>query len=437
MHRAHFLGASLAVWLPICPFPARAQSCDALPPPGLQEDRVVGLADVRGLALNCGMTARLAALQVDEASAALLDARRWAADPVVEIEAPRRWGGTSEGEWEARVSQELNWPGHRTLRIERASLALESAQALHLEVRRRLLRDVERAFRALEAAAGRVRAAEQARELAESLATAVRSQVEEGEVSRMQGELVAIEAARAESRLLRLRQERRSRASELASIVGMPPEWADGLKTGAGSGPPWARFAETPLDSTVIRSLARRPDLRSARAEVAVANAAERLARRRVLPTLAIAALGEGSGGRPTRVGVGVTATLPVFDRGKGDRARAAVARLAAEAREIAVERSVRAEVSRAYATLVAAGDELTLATSRVLEPAREQQQLLESAYAEGAIDLPSVLLLRAPLVESELEYWDTWERFQMAEVDLRSATGAILDQAPAPEDLR
>ena len=63
-----------------------------------------------------------------------------------------------------------------------------------------------------------------------------------------------------------------------------------------------------------------------------------------------------------------------------------------------------------------------------MLEPARQNQGLLDTAYSEGKLDLPSLLLLRNQLLDAELEYWGAWERRQKASIDLRKATAAILD---------
>lgn len=61
-----------------------------------------------------------------------------------------------------------------------------------------------------------------------------------------------------------------------------------------------------------------------------------------------------------------------------------------------------------------------------VLRPARENTQLLETAFRAGKLALPTLLLLRNQLLDAELGYWDAWLAQHVAFIQLAAATGAL-----------
>jgi outer membrane protein TolC len=91
-----------------------------------------------------------------------------------------------------------------------------------------------------------------------------------------------------------------------------------------------------------------------------------------------------------------------------------------------ATELAVRTEVVDAYRAFVAAAEEATVYERDVLQPARTNQALLETAYRAGKVGLPTLVLLRNQLLDAELGYWDAWLAARLALIDLSSATATL-----------
>jgi cobalt-zinc-cadmium efflux system outer membrane protein len=202
-------------------------------------------------------------------------------------------------------------------------------------------------------------------------------------------------------------------------------------------------------DSLVALALARRPDVAAQTRAVDQYETLARLARREAIPNPRVGVFVEreelhtlSSGGPgapvldiglgPPRVGVGVSVPVPIFNRNQGiaqERvARAEQARLSRQATELAVRTQV-IDAVRAYR---AASEEARLLEQDVLQPARSNQRLLETAFREGKVGLPTLVLLRNQLLDAELAYWDAWLVERRALVDLQSATG-MLGSGPNP----
>ena len=158
------------------------------------------------------------------------------------------------------------------------------------------------------------------------------------------------------------------------------------------------------------------------------ATAQASLAGRQALPNLIVRAASEpnaSGSGRSLRPGIGLT--LPVFNLNRGEvDARRASARQA-ELMKAAIATRVRADIASAVATYESAATEVDVLESTVLEPARQNRQLSETAYREGEIGLPVLLLIRNQVIDAELEYWTAWLAEREAVATLLEATGQNL----------
>ncbi|MEX2465433.1 MAG: TolC family protein, partial [Gemmatimonadota bacterium] len=136
------------------------------------------------------------------------------------------------------------------------------------------------------------------------------------------------------------------------------------------------------------------------------------------------------------RWGLGLSVSLPLFDRNQGLRARRDAELRASSLRHEGALLRVEADVRDALQRYRTAAEELSIYETSVLEPATRNQDLLETAYAEGKLDLEALLLLRNQLLDAELGYWAAWARHREAWAALRSATGANLeDVTPASNE--
>jgi cobalt-zinc-cadmium efflux system outer membrane protein len=153
------------------------------------------------------------------------------------------------------------------------------------------------------------------------------------------------------------------------------------------------------------------------------AKAATKVAVREALPNLIGRITSEaGESGRVVRPGIGIA--LPLFNRNQGEvqARRGQVAQ--AELNRQALVLRIREEIYGAVASYESAASEAQILATTVLEPARQNRQLLEVAYREGKVGLPVLLLIRNQVVDAELEYWTAWLAQREALANLGEATG-------------
>ena len=409
-------------------------ACAAAPSLAAQERLPVGEPSVDTLRLTLEEAQRLSltrnpafladATESEIALGDLRQARVYSFNPEAELEAPGSASTGELGRYEATLSQEVEWAGQRALRIGAAEIGVARAERSVADAARRTLADVSTAFYAALAAERRLTVAIEVMELNERLLKAVRTQVREGEISVMEANLAEIEVGRARARVLSARREATSARLELGRLVGAAPSDELRVEAEVPAAPPVEALDP---DVLMAAALERRPDLAAASTAVRQAETLTRLARREAIPNLRIAALAEReqAGGEP-RIGIGVGLPLPLWDRNQGLVARRRAQSQQAALTQEATELRVRAEVADAYRSYVAATREAAVFEEAVLEPARTNQDLLETAYQAGKIDLAALVLLRNQLLDAELAYWDAWLAKRQALVRLQAATGQL-----------
>jgi cobalt-zinc-cadmium efflux system outer membrane protein len=407
--------------------PARAQDVTAGERAGaLAADTItLSLSEAQRLALRQNPAFLADRQEAEIARGELRQARTYRYNPEVELEAPGSVSAGGVGTYEAAVYQELEWAGQWGLRKRAAELGLDRAESSVRNAARATLAEVSAAFYGALAAGRRLAVGEEVLALNRQLLDAVRTQVREGEISAMEANLAEIEVGRARARVLAARREQTTALLEVKRLVGLAPDRAVRLVEEIPDLPDPATLEQ---DSLVRLALSRRPDLAARTTAVEQYETLGRLARREAVPNLRVGAYADRDGvdGEP-RFGVGVGLSLPFWNRNQGLVARReAQTRQATYARQ-ATELRIHTEVADAYRSYLAASEEAEVYRSDVLNPARENQRLLETAYRAGKIDLPALLLLRNQLLEAELGYWDAWLAQRRAFVELEAAT-AFLD---------
>jgi cobalt-zinc-cadmium efflux system outer membrane protein len=88
----------------------------------------------------------------------------------------------------------------------------------------------------------------------------------------------------------------------------------------------------------------------------------------------------------------GLTLTIPVFDRGQADRARASADRTAATATSRVLEREIPAAVRVAHASLVARIDQARKLEAGQLDRLDGILRAVETAYREGTANVVELL---------------------------------------------
>jgi len=245
------------------------------------------------------------------------------------------------------------------------------------------------------------------------------------------------------NRLDASRQTLQSRAEvatlQLQVLVGRPPE-APLVLQGDLRTPPVTLARE----GAIARALAERPDLRMARAEVAMARAKIRkeeaegswdasvnVGYMRQNFGYDLNGLTERGEMRPITdifhyVGGGVTIMLPVRNRNQGNIAAAFAEARASEHRGDLATLTVRQEVVAAFTQYEAAERALDIYTRGVREVARQNLEVMRKAYQLGRATLLEVIAEQRRYLDIEMGYTDALQQAYNAAVDIERAVGAV-----------
>lgn len=344
---------------------------------------------------------------------------------------------------EAGVSQEIEIFGQRGTRMAAGRAGLERAAAGVMNATRLVIGDVDRAFYRLASATQRTKLSEEVLALNVRLADIAGRQLTQGEISRLDFNLVLVELGRDRARTIAARREQEQTAIELRRLLGLPRDTPvsaalDSLPTLAvdtGHGVPGdARPSpdsapSLDVDQLTAHALARRPDLVERSAAIRQAQANVSLSRREALPNPVLRGLMEQptrGGPRTLRPGIGVT--LPFLNRNQGERQALRAAERQAGLEHAALVTMVRAEVASAVTSYASAASEARILERTVLAPARQNRQLVEIAYREGKVGLPVLLLIQNQAIDAELEYWTAWLAAREALANLAEATAQNID---------
>lgn len=387
---------------------------------------VLALDDVRRLALERSPTLLGARQETAIARGALRQTRVLRSNPELAVQSAGGALGSAADQLQLTVLQEIEWAGQRGLRSDAARLGLERASFGVQDAGRLTIGEASVGFFRAVAADRRLAVAEEALALGERLLVAVRIQVREGEISRLEANLAEIESGRARGRVLSARRAAASAELELKLLVGIGAETPLRLVTDTTASLITGLEALS-VDSLVALALVRRPDLAATGEAVREAETLRALGRREAFPNLRI---GVGGNRSPddgsVQFGPAFGLTLPFFNRnqGLGDQRRALVEQ-AQFARRWALLR-VETDVIAAERAYRAAAEEARVYEREVLARAHENAALLETAYGAGKIDLSSLLLLRNQLLDAEFGFWDAWLAQREALVRLDAATGRL-----------
>ena len=346
-------------------------------------------------------------------------------------------------ELEAGVSQEIEIFGQRGTRIAASQAGMERAGAGVTNAARLVVGQIDRAFYRLASATQRTKLSDEVLALNERLADVAGRQQREGEISRLDYNLVVVELGRARARALATRREKESIAIELGRLVGLPrgapvAVLVDSLSllaidTAHGAPRPNRAVADSlaMLDADLLteHALRRRPDLAERSAAIRQTRAQLSLSRREALPNPVLRGVVEQpTTGGPRTVRPGIGLTLPFLNRNQGERQALQAAARQAELEHTALTTSVRAEIASAVATYRSAVAEVQVLEATVIAAARQNRLLGEIAYREGKVGLPVLLLIQNQAIDAELEYWSAWQEAREALANLTEATAQNIE---------
>jgi cobalt-zinc-cadmium efflux system outer membrane protein len=223
---------------------------------------------------------------------------------------------------------------------------------------------------------------------------------------------------------------------ELKSLVGMKPEEELRIR---------GTLEPAPLASSkeeLIAGALERPDLRAMRSAEAVANARVRQAQTEGKLDASLSASfqrmdsgfplnGLTSLGQPTRIQgifnlatIGVSITLPTRNRNEGAVATSLADMEGAKRRREYAELVVTREVTAALLQQAKAKESLDIYAQGVRQQSRENLAVIQRVYELGRSQLLDVIAEQRRLIETEIGYIDTLNRYYQASVRVRLAAG-------------
>ncbi len=341
---------------------------------------------------------------------------------------------------ELTLTQSIDWMGRRTANRDAANAAVRSSSQLAQDDARERVEQATRTLLALEAAGQRLNVVRESAELGRRLMDAVQQQFLEGEISALEANLAGIEAGRIRARVTSEQRACVEISAGLKQLLGVnsaidiPARMSDSISVDGiqlitdGSDSLVLNTHQFNVDSLIKVAVKQRASLKAIDAMIDEARSQQKVAVRTGRPDISAGIVVERIPGEASsRVGPAIGMTVPLWNRNQGTRdawrARERQLQLLRNAELL----NVQAEVTAASSTLLLAIEEVQIHAREVLQPARKNSLLLETAYRAGKIPLPTLLLLRNQLLDAELSYWDAWLVKEQAIVGLRSAIGTLL----------
>jgi cobalt-zinc-cadmium efflux system outer membrane protein len=386
-----------------------------LPAIAQQQPAVLTLEDALERARQSAPAVVAARMRIDEARGRVVGASLpFASNPTVEVEAGRRNGETSSTDYGLEVGQDLELPQRRRARIDAAHAGVTQEEQRARETEREAFREVATTFLRAVETRERAEAAGSGKRLADEALRIAERRYAAGDVAQLDVNLARTAVARADAETRIANATLTGQVRQLQVLLGL----AEPVTVGGS-----LRDALSLTTTDLVARAADRPDLRVIEAEIAEAEADQRLARTLRWPDFGVrASFAKEEGDRIILGGVGLT--LPVFNRGQEATAiaNARLARLRAQ-RE-ALTRTIEAEVRGAVAT----HDTLRAAASEyertVLPLVEENEKLALESYEVGQIGLGDLLLVRREALEARRAFIDQLIETRLAEVELRARAG-------------
>ena len=384
------------------------------------------LADAYLRAREAAGAIRAGEARVDEARGRLIAARALRDNPSVDAALGRR--GTVSGipepssrsDLEVGVGQTFELGGKRAGRIGAATAAVDREIASSADVTRRVLREVGAQFYEAVRASERARLAAASERAAEELLRVARVRLQHGDVAALDVNLAETVLARAKASRINLGADHAAAITLLKGLLLLPP---DAEIVPAAQVTLDALAPELPA-STWADVLASRPDLRALDAEVREAQAEIQIARALRWPDATPSVRYSREDGTPIVWG-GLALTVPVFNRGTGERvaseARLGRAEVELETAKAAVEAELRATHSSYLARRSAAQSLMA-----IIATLDENLELARRSYESGQIGLGELLVVRRESLEARAEAIDLLFTAAAARVQLEAALGVL-----------
>jgi cobalt-zinc-cadmium efflux system outer membrane protein len=332
-------------------------------------------------------------------------------------------GGWNDPHWAVGLSQRLPVPGARAARVRAAEQGVLSAKGERYASEARARAETRRAYFSLVRAARLVDTASRALALARESEEAARLRFQTGAAPELDLVQARLARASAEAQLLTQQGEAAALSAEVALFLGRDPRRLLQPSEGPAPGLP-------PLEEVLARA-AQAPLAQARQADVAAAEATLRAARRErwPVPSLGVAAEGEGARGASVflRGSVDLEVPLPGLGRGELDRAEASIRVASALATEDRQRRL--SEIVAAHQRLAAALAALERFSADILPAADTAERMALESYRAGRSALVSLNDARRAATDTRAQAIEAAFNAQAAFAALELAAGVALDE--------
>lgn len=374
----------------------------------LTRDRVIELARTRAPQVLVSQT-RAAEARGGVATAQVL-ARE---NPVFEATAGPRWADQRSTDVEVALAVPIELGGQRGKRTDAARAELRAAEHLTTDEQRRAIGVALAAYYRVLYADALVALATKRKSLADELLSVGEArQKAGGDVTKLDINLARNEQALADSEILVASSGATRARADLAAVLGLKVE---GVASVTGN------LADQTLFETMTTAT-ERSDLAARRDEVTAAGAQVRVADAERWPSLSfrITYAHEDQGADILRGGLALS--LPLFNRGQGERIAARARRERTRIELTALENTIGTESDAARASFTAAVAALEILDKRALPLAAENEQLAQESYRAGKLDLPALLVIRRDALATRATHLDRLRDAALAGVALAVA---------------
>lgn len=324
------------------------------------------------------------------------------------------------------ISQVVEWPGKRALREAIARRDAAAAEVTLRGFRVALAAEVREEFYQLLAARKLLELRKRELDAGEEILSVSRHRVTAGYAPVTERTSAEASVVRSRRDLREAEQAAQQARAALNALLGRDAGAA--LALGGELEPP---PADVGLSKLVRAALERHPDLKAGRLELEKKELGSKLARKERMPDPTIGPLysQDTQDTSDHKVGVGVTVPLPLWNRGGPQIALAEAERREAAAALEATRREVLANLEKAHEAFVAARDELSLYSPRLLTELEGELGATRERYAAGELSYLVLREAQRSYFDHVRDYYEALAGAGSAWAELEKAAGVSLEE--------
>ena len=285
-----------------------------------------------------------------------------------------------------------------------------------------LVRDVRLAHADLALALAKQELALEGVHIRESIAEITNKRLERGDISELEAMTARIDALNAKAQAAMLEQDVVIARSQLALLMGLPPE--DTSLTATLAAPPPVNLPESNL--LLEEAWASRPDLQAAQWVVNTAVQRTKLSKWQWLRIDTVADA-NGKGEKGFEIGPGFRFDIPIFNRNQGGVMRAQAELTQAQHNLDAIHDQIVKEVRTAAAQWIQANQQLAILQREVVPSLHEARHIAERGFENGGTDYLLVLQTTTQYVDARSRVLDQIAALRRARAELERSIGTKL----------